>query len=265
MTLSRRGATQSLDKPPGCDYYETSLNYKLVLSNALRFSAKGGSNMAEYIHSSTKRTMAYWYVDGLAELCMGVVLFLLGVVLLIEGPAPQDSTLATVMAALRYLAILGGTFAIGVALRYLKGNVIYPRTGYVIYKKPGFKEMAPGFVAVVVLVLLLDAWVRATMPEKAFLFVWLMAGLTLFFAFLFISWARETGFRRFSLLSALVIMAGLATTGLGLAYIMQDNLRAMLAGPGMFLAAVGLIATISGALVFGQYMGQTVRQDNEPL
>lgn len=138
--------------------------------------------MSNQIDDSIKRTMAFWYADGVAELCMGVEFLLLGAVLLVEGPAPGGSTLAAVMPALRYLAIIGGTIGIGVAMSYLKLNITYPRSGFVFYNKPPVKEMIPGIFGAVALALLLDQWIRVGMPEKLSWYIWLMAGLTVFLA-----------------------------------------------------------------------------------
>jgi hypothetical protein len=213
--------------------------------------------MSETINDSIRRTMAYWYRDGLAELCMGVVLFLLGVVLVIEGPAPHGSRLALVMASLRYLVILGGTFSIGVALRYFKGHLIYPRTGYVIYHKPSFKEMAPGFIAVIVLVYLLAGWVDIGMPQKLSIFIWLLAGLTAFFGYLFLSWGWETEFRRFYLLGALVIFAGAVIAAAGILFSLRENIHYMLIGPGLFFLFTGAVSCLSGAFALRNYLVET--------
>jgi hypothetical protein len=222
--------------------------------------------MSENIQDSVRRTRAYWYIDGISELCMGVLFILLGIVLLIEGPALKGSNLAVVMASIRYIVIIGGTFGIGIALRYFKGNLTYPRTGYVIYRKPTLKEMGPALITVVVLAMLLSEWVQADMPLKLSLFIWLIAGLTGFFAYLFISWGVETGFRRFYALAALTIVSGLMIAGLGIGYALRENNYYMFIGPGMFFTALGIIACISGGLTLRRYLQQTQAQalDGEP-
>lgn len=216
--------------------------------------------MSENIDNPTRQALAYWYADGLSELCMGVVLFLVGVVLLIEGPAPHDSLLAAAMLPIRYIVILGGTFCIGLALRYFKLNLTYPRRGYVIYRKPGFKELFPALMVILTLALLLHQWVRVGMPEKLTLFVWLIAGLTIFFAYLFVSWSAETGFQRFFVLAALTIAAGLAITALGVWQATQENTFYLLRGPGLFFASLGLASSLSGGLALRRFLLSTRRQ-----
>jgi hypothetical protein len=213
--------------------------------------------MTNQIDDSIKRTMAFWYADGVAELCMGVVFLLLGAVLLVEGPAPRGSTLAAVMPALRYLVIIGGTIGIGVALRYLKLNVTYPRSGFVFYNKPPVKEMIPGIFGAVSLTLMLDQWIQVGMPEKLSWYIWLMAGLTIFFGYLFIAIARQTGFRRIQALAAITIISGMLLGGTGWVAALNDSIRSMLLGPGLFFIAIGTACSVSGAATFRGFMHQT--------
>ena len=57
--------------------------------------------MTTTIKEPIRRTLAYWYVDGLVEMGMGLIFFLLGIVLILESKTPSGSTQASLLSFFR--------------------------------------------------------------------------------------------------------------------------------------------------------------------
>ena len=92
-------------------------------------------NENQEINETIKRTQRYWYVDGFAEIGVGILLML--IILfnyaagLVRQPALQVILFTLGMPA---LIILGGRAVSRVVVR-LKEKYTYPRTGYISYPR----------------------------------------------------------------------------------------------------------------------------------
>lgn len=90
-----------------------------------------------------KRTIQYWFEDGIFEISLGVFLLLLALVFLGFTLAPRGSTLNFVLGVGFLPAFLLGAWIMKKLTRYLKEKLTYPRTGYVSYRKqPAGKRRA---------------------------------------------------------------------------------------------------------------------------
>lgn len=90
---------------------------------------------ANEINETIKRTRRYWFVDGLAEMSVGLTFCLMILFYRVaEGLRPEWLRLpAFVLGA--PLVILSCTWALGKIVRSLKERVTYPRTGYISYPR----------------------------------------------------------------------------------------------------------------------------------
>ena len=89
--------------------------------------------MKDNIDTITRRTQGYWYIDGLAEMTIGLFFVILSVYFTFQKQivtASQNDWLAN-------LGLLGGVLLLAWLFRYalkaIKSRLTYPRTGYVAY------------------------------------------------------------------------------------------------------------------------------------
>ncbi len=90
---------------------------------------------ATEIYETIKRTRRYWFVDGLAEMSVGLTFSLLIIYYrAAEGFKPEWLRLPAFVIGAPAL-ILGSTWLLGKAVSALKERITYPRTGYVSYPR----------------------------------------------------------------------------------------------------------------------------------
>lgn len=92
------------------------------------------NNQNKEINETIKRTKRYWYVDGFAEIAVGILLMIL--MLFNQAVSLVNQQIAQIILrviALPALIILGGR-AISRIVSRLKEKYTYPRTGYVSYQ-----------------------------------------------------------------------------------------------------------------------------------
>ena len=87
------------------------------------------------IEKIEKRTAQSFYSDGLAEISLGLIFLLLGGYFFAQAVVPEGSALGSALSLLSVLVIVSAGFLVSRILRFLKGRITYPRTGYVAFKK----------------------------------------------------------------------------------------------------------------------------------
>lgn len=119
-------------------------------------------NNEAQVNEMVKRTYRYYYDDGLAELAIGLLFMLLGLVLfgwLFLGTAPW---VTITVVAVTVLLILAAPFLAKWVVQNVKERVTYQRTGYVAYR-PGEPNagrwiVIGGVLIMVLLMLVLPEW-----------------------------------------------------------------------------------------------------------
>lgn len=197
--------------------------------------------MNDHLRKIQKRAVSYWFVDGLAELAMGVLGLMIAVVFwfweyLFTG-------------RWNFLIIFGVLLALSVGLRLLiqrvKERSTYPRTGYVA-PASGLESRASVLVAVVFMLLVFALNIFLTLSGQEAL-LWSPAVAGLIFAFV-LGWAGvSTGLRRLYLVAGISFAAGVTLSLLGIEY-----MKAV----GVLSAVAGLITLIQGILVYRDYHRQ---------
>jgi len=166
--------------------------------------------MADVIEKIEKRTVQYYFSDGIPEMAWSVVALLMALYFLGLATAPANSPWTFVLDVGLLPLFLFGGWAVNKVTRTLKRKLTYPRTGYVSYRKPEGKRRVrraalAGGVAGVFGALLAFALSRgsgdlARMP--------LLSGLA--FAPVFIFLAGRAGAPRLYILGAVSAAAGIA-------------------------------------------------------
>ena len=199
--------------------------------------------MSDSYKEIEQKTRQYWYVDGTAEIFIGLLLAVTGALVLAMEQLPPGSWQRLSVVAGMMVIILGGAWLGGKLVRAVKARITYPRTGYVSYRRPSrqrrlrnFLIMIPIAVLWAILVLILGNGLIAWIP--------LIDGLVLSA----ILGVAGVGLLRFYLLAGLSLIVGST-----LAYLQIGGN----AGQFMFDSIMGLSLAVSGTITLIHYLRQT--------
>lgn len=198
-----------------------------------------------------RRTLRYWYIDGLAEMAVGGVFLLLGLFFLFTDLVPSGIFKAILGAVIFPIFLIGSMYLGGKLVAKVKSRLTYPRTGFVAYRRKRSKRGTILMAAIAVIVmLLLGAAADSSLTD----FGWmaLMDGLILGIISLYIG----KGLVRFYLLSGASFAAGILFAFLGL----NDYL-----GHGSFYTTMGLLFIVSGGVTLVDYLRQHPDTEEEIL
>lgn len=199
--------------------------------------------MKDPIQDTMRKTLSYWYVDGLMELSTGVLLVLVGFFYVVLGLVGSGATAEPLSGfGLPALILAGGLLARWTVSK-LKERLTYPRTGYVaclsnrVDRKLWsiFFGLTAAFVLVFLVVYFKLNWLVNAAPAA-------MAATLI----TFIGWSY--GLRRFYLLAFYTLLLGLPMALLPL----EDKF--VLA---VFFFGCGLGWVVSGGLTLRGYLHNT--------
>ncbi len=93
-----------------------------------------------------QRTKRYWYDDGLAEMAGGLIFLCVGLLFLAEGVLESRGGRELSTLGLPVVLIGGGMLSRWL-LSVAKAKLVYPRTGYVSYRRAGKRRALTGALA----------------------------------------------------------------------------------------------------------------------
>lgn len=96
--------------------------------------------MRSEIDTMIQRTQRYWYVDGLSEIFVGLVIILLGLYYLVLQRFAPGGLGALLLGIGQPIIILLAWWPGGKIVRMLKERITYPRTGYVTYPPKQYRK-----------------------------------------------------------------------------------------------------------------------------
>lgn len=208
--------------------------------------------MKEDIDPIIRRTRRYWYVDGLAEIAVGLIFVLLNLFFLANAwlvPAwSRDVSLSPILTTTGLLAITAlVVWLFRQGLQAAKARLTYPRTGYVASPRhwKGTFWQRYGIMAwlgVVCLALLVLTFQSQTPPSWAPLLTGSAAGLTL----LFLGYRFQLA--RFALLACALVAIGAIVTYLNPGEPLAEILSS---------TAGGVCFLISGGITLIHYLRNT--------
>jgi hypothetical protein len=193
-----------------------------------------------------RRTMRYFYDDGLVEIAVGIMLLMLGGFFFGQLALPPGSLLKTWLHSAFILVIFAGVFIGRRLVRFLKFRITYPRTGYVAYKK---KEVGPRRRAVAAVSGGIIAAALSTLLAVApSLRAWLPAVNGLLLGAAVYLFARRTEIGRFY-----VLAAASAIIGLALAFAGFGDIEGVI----LYYAVFGVAVAVSGLAALAVYLHRT--------
>ncbi len=196
------------------------------------------------IERAMQRTRRYWYDDGLTEMAVGCLFLAIGLLFFTEYVL--GSPLASGLSAVGLpVIVVGGSWLGRHLVRIAKERFTYPRTGYVVYRRPPGARSRTATVAVAVmvggLVGLLFSLAPASLAWIPGLQGLLVGGSTFFYGY-------RLGLARFCVLAAFAVVVGAVASLAGLGDLL---------GSGVFFAAFGLALLLSGLFALYQYLRPT--------
>ncbi len=202
--------------------------------------------MSDSIQETIRRTQRYWYIDGLAEIIVGMLFLLFGGFYLFSYYMPNPVVRGLLLGIGQPALIIGGVFLSRVVVRKLKEWITYPRTGMVVYRKPAqnqrrSKAIWAGGIAVVVSMSVI--LLQNVLGEN-----WMPVISSLFAAVVILVIALRVNLVRLYLLAVYVVAAGVVNSLVNL----EDPYSYVL-----FFAAFGFGWLVSGAVTLVRYLTST--------
>lgn len=195
----------------------------------------------------SQRSMSYWFEDGLGEIILGALFFLLGLSFFIEGMADPGTLLRRASGITGIVLMVFGAWTARPIIRKLKERVTYPRTGYVSYRKskPTRKSRAASTILMLVIILIVVGIITSA-PDKTLDWIPMFEGVIIGGSLLFIGY--RTQIYRFFALGSLSILLGtfLSVSGVG-----------NLVGMGILFIVLGAAEIISGGFRLRTYLQHT--------
>ena len=202
--------------------------------------------MKDKIGQIMRKTYGYWWVDGLAEIGMGLMFGILGGYNYLLITLHLSTTASMSMAFGEPLVFLACWFAYGRLVRWTKERLTYRRTGYVAYQQKNRQDRTKRAIISAVLGITMALTVTYIGPEvlkinSLVMICGVMALVTLFLAI----WH---GVNRLILLAVVQFALGLWVSTLPL----EPEL-----GSTLLMAAIGAVWLLSGIIVFIIYLVRT--------
>ncbi len=196
--------------------------------------------MPREIDHVVQRTTRYWYDDGLAEMAMGVVFLLVGLLLAVQAArlVPQPAG-GLILAAI----VIGGIWLMGRAVRILKSRITYPRTGYVRYRRLRWTRRR--VVVAATAWLAFGAIVGALSMATPASLTWLPLGSGIVAGLVLCLIGYKAGLLRFAARGAGSMLIGLTCSVAGL----SNG-----AGSALYFATTGSMLIVSGAITLHTYV-----------
>jgi hypothetical protein len=204
--------------------------------------------MSDTYKEIEQKTRRYWYVDGLVEIFIGLLLAVTGALVLAMEQLPPGSWQRLTLVAGMMVIVLGGAWLGGRGVRAVKARLTYPRSGYVSYRKPSRQRRLRNLL---IMIPITAAWLALILIAGKGLIAWapLISGLILSA----ILWVAGMGLLRFYLLAGFSLAVG----GI-LAYLQIGGN----AGQVLFDVIMGLGLAVSGTITLIRYLSQTSTPGN---
>ncbi len=189
-----------------------------------------------------KRTVGYWFEDGVFDIVIGAGFALLGLSYFAVEAIQPISWLAEVAGLIQIVLLLLVFFFLGKVVKKIKERVVYPRTGQVVYKQRSRSErFLRGMRSGVLSFLFAAAFsIFALAPNMHQVLPAIMGGLFAV-AFMILGW--RVGVMRYFITGGGIFIAGLGVSLLNSPFINQTGI--LFVAVGLVLAATGLAGLIS--------------------
>jgi MFS family permease len=198
------------------------------------------------INEIIRNTRRYWYVDGLAEIAGGLVIFFTGLSYWLVASMENNGVKSLLLIFAQPAVILLGSYIARKILPIIKAKLTYPRTGYLAFRKPQIKRRFQRFFFVGLMAAVIGALVAmfsSTLPERLLPFL-----SSIFLAIFSVYLGYQNGVPRFYWIGLILLLLGSAITFLN----PQGPLPYV-----MLFSGMGIIWVLSGAITLTIYLHKT--------
>jgi len=202
--------------------------------------------MKDKIGQIMRKTYSYWWVDGMAEMGIGLFFGILAAYNYLIETLPLSATVSLLMAIAQPLVFLACWFGYGRLARWVKERFTYRRTGYVAYQPKNRKNRAVRALVGFVMGFGMALTVTFIGPEVLKIDSLVMVGGLLALVTLFL--ATWHGVNRLFVVAVTEFVLGLWGSRLAL----EADLRSIL-----LMACIGGVWFLSGLITFALYLART--------
>jgi len=202
--------------------------------------------MNDKIKQIMRKTYSYWWVDGMADLAMGLFFGALAGYNYLMVTLPLRRTMVLILAIAEPLFFIACWLLYGRLVRWVKEHITYRRTGYVAYQPKPKKERAKRAVIGGVLGFVMALTITFIGPQVFKFDSVIMVGVLLGLVTLFLAYTN--GVKRLYLLAPFEMAAGCWVSTL----LMDAELKSIL-----LMALIGVGWLLSGLIAFVRYLVKT--------
>lgn len=202
--------------------------------------------MKDKIGQIMRKTYSYWWVDGMAEMGIGLFFGILAAYNYLIETLPLSAAASLLMAIAQPLVFLAGWFGYGRLVRWVKERFTYRRTGYVAYQPKNRKNRAVRALVGFVMGFGMALTVTFIGPEVLKIDSLVMVGGLLALVTLFL--AIWHGVNRLFVVAVAEFVLGLWSSRLAL----EADLRSIL-----LMTCIGGVWFLSGLVAFALYLART--------
>ncbi|HSF82701.1 MAG TPA: hypothetical protein VLA49_15810 [Anaerolineales bacterium] len=208
--------------------------------------------MNKPLNQVKKRTLRYWFEDGLSETIIGAFFILVGLMFLIQALAEPGSLLAGLSGLGTALLVGLGVWLARLLIQRLKERLTYPRTGYVSYYPPSILQRALSLILGLIIAVLFGWFIFSYSQE---LLAWLpfVEGLAL--AALSFVIGQRAGLFRFYLYALVTLLIGVVLSISG---------QGDYVGSGWVFITSGLLMSLVGLVALARYLRNSQPVEEAP-
>jgi hypothetical protein len=162
-----------------------------------------------------RRTVGYWFNDGLVDLFVGGIFLLLSLFFLVSGLLQPGFLTALTVGIGQPLIILVGFLVGKKVVPLLKEKYVYPRTGFVAYKERSTVSRGGRAVIAMLVGALTSVAVMLILPSFGENSIWFISGIMIAVFIVYLSF--RSGLIRYLILASVAILCGSIVSVLGVA------------------------------------------------
>jgi|LADL02.1.fsa_nt_gi MFS family permease len=193
-----------------------------------------------------RNTRRYWYVDGLTEIAGGLVIFLTGLSYWLVASMQNNGVKYILLILAQPAVIIIGSYLARKIVPIIKAKLTYPRTGYLVFRKPMKKRRFQRFFFVgltAAIISALAAMFSSTLPDRLLPFL-----SSIFLAIFSLYLGYQNAVPRFYWIGLILLILGSAISFLN----PQGPLPYV-----MLFSGMGIVWVLSGAITLTLYLHKT--------
>lgn len=198
----------------------------------------------ENLQKIEKRTVSYWFEDGVYDIVIGIGFVILGLSYFALAAVQEIDWLANLSGLIQIVLLVAVFFLLGKVVKKIKQSVVYPRTGEVVYRqRPPSIRFMRGMRAGVMSFLVAAVFTFFALAPSMHQVLPAIVGALFGIAFMILGW--RVGVVRYFIIGAGSFITGGIISLLNHPFINQT---------GILFVAIGLIMAVAGGIALALYL-----------